>query len=247
MKISSRKASFYLLLTGLSHLLCCAYLPVLSESAAKAAETQTDEQNSSTAGAQTSKPDTLSEESESGKAEAGHPESPASESKNPEEAAAAMELPASASKHEHEHKKPVSTKGDPFRLGPGQKLKIEGFADKKEPVVVDAADSQTSSYKQANMRMTGSLCYACLMELQEKLMHVYGVERASITKNEQVSLNTNSAYMPSWADAQIIYNPERLDLLDLKVYIRNSGYFPYKVSEKTLNSLPPETQSRKHR
>lgn len=146
----------------------------------------------------------------------------------------------------HENHRPA--RKEVVQIKPGQKLKIAGFAEKKEPVIVDAdlATADLPVYHQANLKMTGSLCYACLLELQDKLKQIYGIERAKIEKNEQVSLQSTSALLPNYADAQIIYDASKLDFLDLKVYIRANGYFPYKVVQKSISSLPAEGHSKKH-
>lgn len=133
----------------------------------------------------------------------------------------------------------------PPALKPGQKLKISGYADQQEPVVIDESGSISSpNYHRAQMRLSGSMCYACLHELQEKLRHVYGVERVKVEKTEQVSLQASAPVLPSWADGVVFFDSSKVDLQDLRAYIRTLGYFPYKVSDKSVDSIPSESQKK---
>lgn len=129
---------------------------------------------------------------------------------------------------------------------PGQKVKINGYAEKQPATVIDPDPSDTNqpSLHRAQMRLTGSMCYACLKELQDKLKVVYGVERAKVEKTEQVSIMAASPAMSNWADAWVFYDAKRVDLIDLRAYIRTNGYFAYRVVDKEVNSVPPESQKK---
>ena len=141
---------------------------------------------------------------------------------------------------------PRPKKRDPLALRAGQKLKIAGFAEQKEVIVVDPQPAVAGSpaYHRAQMRLTGSMCYACLHELQEKLLDVYGVERVRIEKSEQPSIAAYAPVLPNWADAIVFFDSTKVDLQDLRAYMRANAYFPYKVSEKAVDAVPPENQKK---
>lgn len=140
---------------------------------------------------------------------------------------------------------PLPTKRNPLALKPGQKLKIAGFAEQKTVNVVEPESSASSpSYHRAQMHLSGSMCFACLHELEEKLLDVYGVERVRIERSEQTSISVYAPVLPNYADAIVFYDASKVDLVDLRAYMRAHGYFPYKVSEKTVSSVPPENQKR---
>lgn len=125
-------------------------------------------------------------------------------------------------------------------LKAGQKLRITGFAEDQSTAVVESENSASPpSYHRAHMRLDGSMCYACLHELQEKLLRVWGVERFHVEKAEQVSIQVYAPALPSFADGTVIYDSHKVDLNDLRAYMRSSGYFSYKVDDKEVDSLPP--------
>jgi hypothetical protein len=169
--------------------------------------------------------------------------SPDSALKGTEQSAAEPADQASAPPPENQ---PRPKKRDPLALKPGQKLKIAGFAEQKAVSVVDldAVQPANPAYHRAQMRLTGSMCYACLHELQDKLLDVYGVERVRIEKSEQPSIAAYAPVLPNWADAIVFFDSTKVDLQDLRAYMRANAYFPYKVTEKSVDSVPPENQKR---
>lgn len=173
---------------------------------------------------------------------------PESASGSGEEAAAGSGVAAEnkGPQPEGSQETPRLKKRNPLALKPGQKLKIAGFAEQKPVIVVDpdAAAPASPAYHRAQMRLTGSMCYACLHEFQEKLLEVYGVERVRVEKSEQTSISAYAPVLPNWADAIVFFDSSKVDLQDLRAYMRANAYFPYKVSEKTVDSVPPENQKK---
>lgn len=142
---------------------------------------------------------------------------------------------------------PLSHKHEGFvSLKAGQKLKITGFAEQQEATVVEAGvhAQEPASYHQARMRLTGSMCFACLHELQEKLKQIFGVERVSVEKSNKVSIQTYSPDLANYADADIVYDAGKVDFIDLRAYMKVNGYFPYKVSDKSIDALPAERKKK---
>jgi len=132
----------------------------------------------------------------------------------------------------------------PTFLGPNQKYSIAGFAEQAQTKIVDDGASNKPAFHRVQMRVTGSMCYACLLEFQEKLLQIYGIERARVAKSEQISVSAYSPAMANWADAILFYDASKLDLLDLRAYMRGSGYYPYKMVDKEVAEVPPAEQKR---
>ena len=133
----------------------------------------------------------------------------------------------------------------PLELGPNQKFSIAGFADGAAArIVPESSGGKSPAYHRVQMRLTGSMCYACLLEFQEKLKQVFGVERARVAKSEQVSIQAYSPDLSNFADAVFVYDANKLDLLDLRAYIRRSAYSPYKVVDRIIESVPPENSKK---
>jgi hypothetical protein len=84
------------------------------------------------------------------------------------------------------------------------------------------------------------MCYACLLELQEKLLQVSGVERFRAAKSEQVSIQSFGADLSNFADVIVYYDASKVNFPDIKAYIRSSGYYPYKIVDKEVSSVPAE-------
>ena len=130
---------------------------------------------------------------------------------------------------------------------PGQKVKISGYAERQPAELVDeptANSSDKPALHRAQMRLTGSMCYACLKELQDKLKLVWGVERTKVEKTEQVSIMSASPAVSNWADAFVYYDANRVELVDIRAYIRTNGYHSYRVLDKEVSSVPPESSKK---
>ncbi|MBX9689028.1 MAG: hypothetical protein K2X27_20130 [Candidatus Obscuribacterales bacterium] len=98
--------------------------------------------------------------------------------------------------------------------------------------------SKGAQLHRAQLRFSGSMCLSCLLDFQEKLGQIYGVERARVERSEQVALQTASPVLINWADGLIYYDANKLDFQDLRAYVRTLGYVPYKVVDKEVCSVP---------
>jgi hypothetical protein len=142
-------------------------------------------------------------------------------------------------------KAPVRPRKYQFGLAPGQKYKIAGFADGQSSTIVeDGPAGSSAAYHRVQMRLTGSMCYSCLLEIQEKLMQVFGVEKAKVTKTEQTALQVYAPAVADWADAVLFYDAHKLDLIDLRAYLRSNAYYPYKVVDREIQSLPSDDRKK---
>lgn len=90
-------------------------------------------------------------------------------------------------------------------------------------------------YRKVQLRLSGSMCYACLNTLKKKLKQVYGVEKVRI---EKPMANLFQPYAPdvsSWAEGVMVYDQARVGLNELRSYMRSNGYVSYKVVDKNLD------------
>lgn len=146
------------------------------------------------------------------------------------------ELPASGNNEAHE----IAREPGTVLMKPGQRLNIAGFAERKPAQVVDEnAESKAPQYHRVQMRLTGSMCIACLHEFQEKILQVYGVERAKVEKSETPALQIYSAgTVGNYADGIVYIDASRVELIDLRAYMRVLGYHSYRVEDKATGELP---------
>lgn len=146
------------------------------------------------------------------------------------------EFPASGKNEAHE----IAREPGTVLMKPGQRLNIAGFAERKPAQVVEEnAESKAPQYHRVQMRLTGSMCIACLHEFQEKILQVYGVERAKVEKSETPALQIYSAgAVGNYADGIVYIDASRVDLIDLRAYMRVLGYHSYRVEDKATGELP---------
>lgn len=75
-------------------------------------------------------------------------------------------------------------------------------------------------------------------------MQIYGVERARVEKSETPSIQLYSPEVGNYADGIIYIDTSRIDVMDLRAYIRVLGYHSYKVLDREAASVPPEGQKK---
>jgi copper chaperone CopZ len=87
--------------------------------------------------------------------------------------------------------------------------------------------------KTVEMKISGSMCLACLHELEKRLKELPGLSKAKI---EYPGDNYYNAYLQtvaaSFARATISYDPGLVDLDNIKAMLRSQGYFAFKVIDK---------------
>ncbi len=128
----------------------------------------------------------------------------------------------------------LSPRGD----GSGEQTS-PGKIDAREPLQTPAARAVQvqpgpPEYHRTQMRLSGSMCYACLHDLHEKLKKTNGIERLKIDRPEQGFYQPYAPDVSSWAQAIIVYDAVRLPLDELKSVIHNNGYHAYKIVDKLL-------------
>lgn len=93
----------------------------------------------------------------------------------------------------------------------------------------------TGELHKAQMRISGSMCYSCLMTLKKKLKAIEGIAFVKISQPVQGVYQSYSPDVSSWADTTIIYDPVKVPVPQLRAFIRSNGYVPYKLADKILD------------
>ena len=248
MKITFSKPKFYALLTsGSLWLSLAAQLPATAdaESTADAVPTPVNSADGQLAPSADSKspPATSSDQSTLGPNAQGDAGS-STAANNGVQAAAASSSPSPDSATASDTSSPppevLPKKTQHVVLKPGQRIKIEGYAEGKEIQIIDDDKSATPEYHRVYMRLSGSMCMSCLHTFEERLKQVFGVERVKIVKGAQNTVQSFSPDLSNWADATIYYDAQHVTLLDIRSFSKNNGYVSYRVLDKLADSLPPE-------
>jgi len=237
MKITFRDPKFYGVLT--STLVFGLLSPAFSETESQDSVQQSSATNLGKAElAQESK--TASNQNSTDKATGGPTQKPAADLGVNETAAGTSASSAVHDKQEDiAHPPPEVPARKSVTLKGNQKLKIAGFSEGKESQVVDKDSlSDPPEYHRVQMRLSGSMCFACLHTFEERLKAVYGVERVKITKSTQMSVQSYSPDLSNWADAVIFYDAHRVDLPDIRAFSKFNGYTSYRVLDKVADALP---------
>lgn len=130
-------------------------------------------------------------------------------------------------------------------LKPGQRIKISGYAEGKEVEIIDPPQNKSQpEYHRVYMRLSGSMCFACLHTFEERLKQVLGVERVKIVKGTQVTVQQFSPDLSNWADATIYYDAQHVNLPDIRAFSKNNGYVSYRVLDKLADTLPAEESNK---
>ena len=88
------------------------------------------------------------------------------------------------------------------------------------------------------MRISGSMCIACLKELEENLRKLAGVDKARVEKSQTNYFQPYSPDVSNWADGVVLYDSKKIQLDYLRDAIRQGGYHSYKIVDKNLDRTP---------
>ncbi len=108
--------------------------------------------------------------------------------------------------------------------------RIRLITDPGEP-----AASGPPDFHKVQLRLSGSMCFACLNTLKKKLKQVYGVEKVRVEKPINNLFQPYAPDVSSWAEAAMIYDVAKVGLTELRAYMRSNGYVSYKVVDKILD------------
>jgi hypothetical protein len=86
------------------------------------------------------------------------------------------------------------------------------------------------------MRLSGSMCFACLKDLDDNLHKLPGVAKSKVDKQPLSYYNANSPDIGTWAQGTIIYDASKLPLDVLTTAIKQSGYHAYRIEDKVFET-----------
>lgn len=117
--------------------------------------------------------------------------------------------------------------------------------DKPEPKPAQAeatavAPSGDPVYHKASMRLSGSMCYACLKDLQDALLKVTGIEKVRVEKPQVNYFQPTSPDVSAWANCVVVYDERLLTLDGVRFAIKSHAYHTYRVTDKLLNHKPED-------
>jgi copper chaperone CopZ len=85
---------------------------------------------------------------------------------------------------------------------------------------------------QVQMRLSGSTCVSCLMELEKKLKTVRGVSKVKIGRPGEAYFAYRGPPVAPWSEATITYDPARVTLEAIVAVMKTQGYHAYKIVHK---------------
>jgi hypothetical protein len=103
-----------------------------------------------------------------------------------------------------------------------------------------AASSGTPVRHKASMRLSGSMCYACLKDLQDALLKVTGIEKVRVDKPQVNYFQATSPDVSAWANCVVVYDERLLNLDAVRYAIKTHAYHSYRVSDKALDHEPTD-------
>lgn len=114
--------------------------------------------------------------------------------------------------------------------GTGAAPKLRLITDPDPP-----APKGPPEYHKLQLRLSGSMCYSCLNTMKKKLKQLYGVEKVRIEKPMNNLFQPYAPDVSSWAEAALIYDSNKVELTDLRAFMRYNGYISYKLVDKLLD------------
>jgi copper chaperone CopZ len=98
------------------------------------------------------------------------------------------------------------------------------------PPKQDLSDApKTPEYHRVQMRLSGSMCFSCLKDLDESLQRIRGVLQVKIDRPERNYYQPYAPEVSSWAVGTVYYDAAILPLDALRAEIKDHGYHPYKI------------------
>lgn len=125
----------------------------------------------------------------------------------------------------------------PGSAQPPAPIAVEGTAT--DPTAT-AAPEKTPVWHKVQLRLSGSMCIACLKEMQGELSRIPGIFRAKVERPQTNYFQPVSPDIASWANGIILYDSERLPIEYLRGALKQLGYNSYHVVDRLLGREPNE-------
>ncbi|MBY0356750.1 MAG: hypothetical protein K2W82_02010 [Candidatus Obscuribacterales bacterium] len=111
------------------------------------------------------------------------------------------------------------------------------FGNETTPALLpqESSPAVAEELHQASMKLSGSMCFSCVQNLQDKISALPGVKKLTINKPLRSPRPVYVADALSYAEALVVYDRTKINLDDLKEAFIKRGYVMYRVSDKFLN------------
>ncbi|HEY9775547.1 MAG TPA: heavy-metal-associated domain-containing protein [Planktothrix sp.] len=100
-----------------------------------------------------------------------------------------------------------------------------------EPALKDLDTSKQQSWRRATMSLSGSMCPACLMELEGKLKHTLGVTFAKVNRETTAQAQESGGHHV--ASAVVIYDLRFANLKKIEACVKDDKYKPSDLAESS--------------
>jgi copper chaperone CopZ len=118
--------------------------------------------------------------------------------------------------------------------------KASDEASAPSTAALPAEASAEPAYHRLTLRLSGSMCAACLKDLQDKLLKVSGIDKVKIDRPNTNYFQAVSPDVSAWAQSIIIYDEHRLALENIRGAIKQQGYHSYRIVDKPMDHKPDE-------
>src|SRR5262249_38328156 len=104
------------------------------------------------------------------------------------------------------------------------------------------APAQTGppEWHRMQMRLSGSMCIACLKDLEDALRRLPGINRIRIERPMATFTQAVSPDVSNWAQGVVVYDEKRIPAEYLRNVIRGNGYHSYHIVDKELGRDPED-------
>lgn len=133
--------------------------------------------------------------------------------------------PASAGSEKERPGAPASAENEMEPPLPRLKKDPAGGTEKAEPQAVRGSH-------RVRMRLSGSTCVACIMDLEKKLRAMQGIVKVKIERPDQATFAYFGGPGASWSEATIVYDPVVVPLNAVTSYLRAQGFHPWKIVDR---------------
>lgn len=107
-----------------------------------------------------------------------------------------------------------------------------------EPAATETPAKKPPQWHRMRMRLSGSLCTACLYDLMRVMNNRPGVTEFKAKPARGVYMSGVSPDIGGWADAVAIYDAAKTTAVEVRYAIKTHGYHSYKVVDEALKHEP---------
>lgn len=100
---------------------------------------------------------------------------------------------------------------------------------------IEVKSNLPPQYHKVQMRLSGSMCYSCLLTMQDRLRKLPGVHDALVERPPLGIYQPSAPEIINWAPCTVSYDANAISLSTLKLFLRQNGYAPFKTVDKAVN------------